>query len=77
MENQIMAALIKRGDIVHLKPKKNLPNFPKKIRVDFVTDQGLVYGCSETSDGFMYPWWAIEKIVKIGDDDSKRRKEKC
>ena len=67
--NQIMAALIKRGDIVHLKPKKNLPNFPKKIRVDYVTDSGLLYGVTAYNDGYCYPWWAIDKIVKIGGDE--------
>jgi hypothetical protein len=50
---------------VHIQPKDNLPNFDKKIKVDYIQDGTIHYGSSETSDGYTYPAWAIKDITKI------------
>ena len=57
--------MIEPGDEVHIKPSSKVPNFPKKIKVDYVEDGTIHYGSSETSDGYTYPAWAIDDITKI------------
>ena len=57
--------MIEPGDEVHIKPKSNLPNFDKKIVVDYIQDGTIHYGSSERSDGYTYPAWAIDDITKI------------
>lgn len=57
--------MIEPGDEVHIKPQDNLPNFDKKIKVDYIQDGTIHYGSSETSDGYTYPAWAIKDITKI------------
>ena len=56
---------IEPGDEVHITPKDNLPNFDRKIKVDYIEDGTIHYGGSETSDGQTYPAWAIKDITKI------------
>ena len=56
---------IREGDEVHFIPKDNLPNFDRKIKVDFIRDGVPHYGLSETSDGHTYPFWAVKDIKKI------------
>ena len=57
--------MIEPGDEVHITPKDNLPNFDRKIKVDYIQDGTIHYGSSETSDGYTYPAWAIKDITKI------------
>lgn len=57
--------MIQPGDEVHITPKDNLPNFDRKIKVDYIQDGTIHYGSSETSDGYTYPAWAIKDITKI------------
>ena len=57
--------MIEPGDEVHITPKDNLPNFDRKIKVDYIQDGTIHYGISETSDGYTYPAWAIKDITKI------------
>lgn len=57
--------MIEAGDEVHITPKDNLPNFDRKIKVDYIQDGTIHYGSSETSDGYTYPAWAIKDITKI------------
>lgn len=57
--------MIQPGDTVYIKPQDNLPNFDKKIKVDYIQDGTIHYGSSETSDGYTYPAWAIKDITKI------------
>lgn len=57
--------MIEPGDEVHIKPSSKVPNFPKKIKVDYVEDGTIHYGSSEISDGYTYPAWAIDDIKKI------------
>ena len=56
---------IREGDEVHFIPKDNLPNFDRKIKVDFIRDGVPHYGLSETSDGHTYPFWAVKDIEEI------------
>ncbi len=57
--------MIEAGDEVHITPKDNLPNFDRKIKVDYIQDGTIHYGSSETRDGYTYPAWAIKDITKI------------
>ena len=57
--------MIEPGDTVYIKPQDNLPNFDKKIKVDYIQDGTIHYGATETSDGYTYPAWAIKDITKI------------
>lgn len=51
-----------KGQRVRITPIDSMPNLPREIVVDEVTSEGLIYGITETCDGFDYPFWAIKKI---------------
>lgn len=55
---------IKRGDKMLIEPIDRLPNFERKIVAQGVTDNGILYGATETSDAKLYPFWAIKSIKK-------------
>ncbi len=55
---------IKNGDVLFIEPKDNLPNFERTIVAQGVGDDGIYYGATETSDGKLYPFWAIKSIRK-------------
>lgn len=55
---------IKYGDKLLIEPIDRLPNFERKIVAQGVTDDGILYGATETSDGKLYPFWAIKNIKK-------------
>lgn len=55
---------IKHGDKLLIEPIDRLPNFERKIIAQGVTDDGILYGATETSDGKLYPFWAIKSIKK-------------
>lgn len=55
---------IKYGDKLLIEPLDRLPNFERKIVAQGVTDDGILYGATETSDGKLYPFWAIKSIKK-------------
>lgn len=55
---------IKYGDKLLIEPLDRLPNFDRKIIAQGVTDDGILYGATETSDGKLYPFWAIKRIKK-------------
>lgn len=63
---EFIIALVTKGDCLEIVPINNLPNLPKKIKVDEVRADGFLYGLSASCDGFIYPFWAIKslKIVK-------------
>lgn len=55
---------IKNGDKLLIEPIDRLPNFDREIIAQGVTDDGILYGATETSDGKLYPFWAIKNIRK-------------
>ena len=55
---------IKNGDKLLIEPIDRLPNFEREIIAQGVTDDGILYGVTETSDGKLYPFWAIKTIKK-------------
>lgn len=55
---------IKKGDKLFIEPIDTLPNFERTIVVQRVGDEGIYYGATETSDGKLYPFWAIKSIKK-------------
>ena len=55
---------IKYGDKLLIEPLDRLPNFERKIVAQGVTDDGILYGATETSDAKLYPFWAIKSIKK-------------
>lgn len=55
---------VKNGDILFIEPLDNLPNFERTIVVQGVNDEGILYGATETSEGKLYPIWAIKSIKK-------------
>lgn len=55
---------IKSGDTLFIEPIDRLPNFDRTIVAQGVTDDGILYGATETSDGKLYPFWAIKSIRK-------------
>lgn len=55
---------IKYGDKLLIEPIDRLPNFERKIVAQGVTDDGILYGATKTSDGKLYPFWAIKSIKK-------------
>lgn len=55
---------IKNGDVLLIEPKDNLPNFERRIVAQGVCDEGIYYGATETSDGHLYPFWAIKSLKK-------------
>lgn len=55
---------IKYGDKLLIEPLDRLPNFERKIVAQGVTDDGILYGATETSDGKLYPFWAIKSVKK-------------
>ena len=63
---------IKDGDVLFIEPLDTLPNFERKIVAQGVTDDGILYGATETSDGKLYPFWAIKSIRK-GKGKGKRQ----
>ena len=62
---ETVISLVKRGDTLEITPIDKLPNFDRKIKVDYVTKDGFIYGMSSTCDGYLYPFYAIKdcKIV--------------
>lgn len=55
---------IKDGDVLFIEPLDTLPNFERTIVAQGVSDEGIYYGATETSDGKLYPFWAIKSIKK-------------
>lgn len=55
---------IKKGDKLFIEPIDKLPNFEREIVAQGVTDDGILYGVTEYSDGKLYPFWAIKSIRK-------------
>lgn len=55
---------IKKGDKLFIEPIDALPNFERTIVAQGVGDNGIYYGATETSDGKLYPFWAIKRIKK-------------
>lgn len=55
---------IKKGDKLFIEPIDRLPNFDREIIAQGVGDEGIYYGATETSDGKLYPFWAIKSIRK-------------
>lgn len=55
---------IKNGDVLFIEPLDTLPNFERTIVAQRVGDEGIYYGATETSDGKLYPFWAIKSIRK-------------
>lgn len=55
---------IKKGDKLFIEPIDRLPNFERTIVAQGVSDDGIYYGATETSDGKLYPFWAIKSIRK-------------
>lgn len=55
---------IKDGDTLFIEPIDTLPNFERTIVAQGVGDNGIYYGATETSDGKLYPFWAIKSIRK-------------
>lgn len=55
---------IKDGDVLFIEPLDTLPNFERTIVAQGVGDEGIYYGATETSDGKLYPFWAIKTIRK-------------
>lgn len=55
---------IKKGDKLFIEPLDTLPNFERTIVAQGVGDDGIYYGATETSDGKLYPFWAIKSIKK-------------
>lgn len=58
---------IKEGDTLLVEPLDTLPNFERVIVAQGITDEGILYGATEESEGRLYPFWAI-KTIKKGDD---------
>lgn len=56
---------LKPGDELLIEPIPTLPNFDRRIKVDYVRGDVIHYGASETSDGHTYPYWAIASIKKL------------
>lgn len=56
---------IKDGGVLLIEPLDRLPNFERKIVTQGVSDEGIYYGATETSDGKLYPFWAIKSIKKV------------
>ena len=63
----VASGLVKVGDHLHITPNEKLPNFDRDIIVQGITDEGFKYGITETSDGYLYPWWAIEDFEIVRD----------
>ena len=57
--------LVKVGDHLEITPNKKLPNFDRHIVVQAIEEDGFRYGITETSDGYLYPWWAIEDFKRV------------
>lgn len=55
---------IKAGDKIEIEPLDTLPNFDREIIVDGINEIGFHYGTTETSDGKIYPFWAIKSFKK-------------
>ena len=55
---------IKNGDVLFIEPLDTLSNFERTIVAQGVSDEGIYYGATETSDGKLYPFWAIKSIKK-------------
>lgn len=55
---------IKKGDRLFIEPIDTLPNFERSIVAQDVNDEGIYYGSTETTDGKLYPFWAIKSIKK-------------
>lgn len=55
---------IKNGDKLLIEPLDTLPNFEREIVAQGVNESGILYGATETSDGKLYPFWAIKNIKK-------------
>lgn len=55
---------IKNGDVLFIEPVDTLPNFERSIVAQDVNDDGIYYGATETTDGKLYPFWAIKNIKK-------------
>lgn len=55
---------IKNGDKLFIEPIDRLPNFEREIIAQGVSEDGILYGATETSDGKLYPFWAIKSIKK-------------
>ena len=55
---------IKNGDVLFVEPLDTLPNFERTIVTQGVGDEGIYYGATETSNGKLYPFWAIKSIRK-------------
>lgn len=55
---------IKNGDKLFIEPIDTLPNFEREIIAQGVSEDGILYGATETSDGKLYPFWAIKTIKK-------------
>lgn len=55
---------VKSGDVLFIEPLDTLPNFERTIVAQGVNNEGILYGATETSDGKLYPFWAIKSIRK-------------
>lgn len=56
---------VKVGDTIRITPKNNVPNAQREFKVDDITLDGFVFGCSTTSDGRMIPFSWIKSIRKV------------
>lgn len=48
--------LVKPGDTIKITPIDKVPNCEREIKVDYITEEGFLYGLSETCDGWIIPF---------------------
>lgn len=65
MSRDIIIALVKPGDTIKVKARESLPNFSGTYKVDYLVDDGFLYGVSGSCDGYTMPFWAIEEIAIV------------
>ena len=66
-KNEIIINILNPGDVVQITTTNSAPDeCPKKFKVNDILKDGLLYNCSITCDGYIFPYsWIKEiKIVK-------------
>lgn len=61
-ESELILPLVQKGNTIQIKSTKNFPNVPKKIKVDYITNNGFVYNVSSTCDGYTIPFYMIDSF---------------
>ena len=59
---------VKKGDTVRIVPIDSVPNAERVFKVDELLNQGFLYGCSITCDGYVIPysWIKSIRVIKKG-----------